>query len=85
MSLDVSPEIEAAVLERVRAGVYRSADEVLRAALHILGWAEGHPEGKRELLRHAVKAGADDAERGDLIEGDEIMRRMRERAQGDDR
>ena len=81
---DVSPEIEAAVLERVRAGRYRSAEEVLRAAIHILEWAERHPEGKRELLRHAVKAGADDAERGDVVPGEEIIRGMKERSAGED-
>ena len=83
MSLDVSPEIEAAVLERVESGVYHSVDEVLDTALHILSWAERHPEGKRELLRHALQAGADDEEAGNLIDAEEVFRKARERARGE--
>jgi putative addiction module CopG family antidote len=83
MSLDVSPELEAAVRKLVRSGVYHSADEVLETALHMLEWAEGHPDGKRELLRHALQAGVDDEDAGNLIDAEEVFRRARERARGE--
>lgn len=83
MTLDVSAGIEAAVQELVRSGVYHSVDEVLETALHILRWAEGHPDGKRELLRHALQAGVDDADAGNLIDAEEVFRKARERARGE--
>ena len=83
MSIDASPEIEAAVLELVASGEYPSVDEVLETALHILRWAQDHPEGKRELLRHALQAGVDDEDAGNLIDAEEVFRRARERARGE--
>jgi len=84
MSLEIDPSLEAVILERVRSGIYRSADEALWLAVHLLVWAEGDPAGKLQLLRLATQAGIDDSEAGDVIRGDEVARRMRERARGDD-
>lgn len=83
MSLDVSPELEAAVRKLVQSGVYHSASDVLEMALHMLEWAEGHPDGKREMLRHALQAGVDDEDAGNLIDAEEVFRRARERARGE--
>ena len=60
----VSPEVEAAVLQRVRSGVYRDSDEVLTLAMQLMEWAENDPTGKRQLLRFAIGAGIADAEAG---------------------
>ena len=84
MSLEVPPDVEAAVLQRVGTGLYHTADEVLRAAMHVLAWAETDAAGKLQLIRRAIQAGIDEAERGELVKGEEVAREMRELARGDD-
>jgi Arc/MetJ-type ribon-helix-helix transcriptional regulator len=60
----VSPEIEAAVLQRVGSGVYRDADEVLTLAMQLMEWAENDPTGRRQLLRFANRSRDADSEAG---------------------
>jgi antitoxin ParD1/3/4 len=81
--LVVPSHLEPAVLERVRSGVYRSPEAVLERALQLLAWAENDSEGKRQLLRLALQAGIDDSEAGDVFDGEEVIREMRERARGE--
>ena len=82
MPLEVPPQVETIIQERVRSGVYRSPEEVLELAVQLLVWAEGDPVGKRQLLRLAIQAGIDDAEAGDVFDGVDVIREMRERARG---
>lgn len=83
MTLEVPADLEAAIEERVRAGLYRAPDEVIRAALRLLAWAENDPAGKRELVRLANQAAVEGAERGDDIPGDELARWMRDHVRGE--
>jgi predicted transcriptional regulator len=39
--------------------------------------------GKRQLLRLAIQAGIDDSEAGDVFDGEDVIREMRERARGE--
>lgn len=75
--LVVTREAINALLQRVRAGVYASADDVLRSALRALEWAENDPAAKARLLRHAVEDGDLDAAQDQLIPADEVFRRAR--------
>jgi putative addiction module CopG family antidote len=83
MALEVPSDVESAVRQRVESGVYHSADEVLRMAIHALAWAEQDPAGKLHLLRAAIRAGVDEAERGDLIPGDEVFGPKRKPSPGE--
>jgi predicted transcriptional regulator len=78
----VPPEVEAAVLERVRSGVYHTADQVLTLAIQMLTWAENDPAAKRQLLKFALAAGIADADAGRTISGEEVIEEMRARARG---
>jgi len=70
-------------MERVRSGGYHSPEAVLERALQLLAWAENDAEGKRQLLRLAIQTGIDDSEAGDVFDGEEVIREMRERARGE--
>jgi len=80
MSLDVSPELEAMVLKRVREEFYHSADDLLATALHVLTWAEGRADGKREILKYKLQAGIDDEEAGKMADADEVFRSLKNRS-----
>lgn len=83
MALAVPSDVEALVEERVASGVYHSADEVLRMAMHALAWAEQDPRAKLHILRAAIQAGLDEADRGELIPGDEVFGQKRKPAPGE--
>lgn len=80
--LVVSRESAAEMLERVRAGLYSSTDDVFSSAIFALGWTENHPLGRVELLKHAVRKGSEDADAGRVIPAEEVFRRARERLGG---
>lgn len=63
--LAVSAELEAAVITLVEDGFYHSAEDLLESALHILTWAENHPDGQRELQRYFASLSRRD---GNVIE-----------------
>lgn len=50
------------VEEQVKAGIYQSADEVVAAALRLLG-----REGKLQALRSFIQEGMDDLEAGRVV------------------
>jgi antitoxin ParD1/3/4 len=79
MSLNVPPEFERAVLERVQSGHYDSTDEVFAACLHALALWEAEQEAKLEALRREVKIGLDQADRGQVVDGHEAFARARAR------
>src|SRR5215212_7633430 len=75
--LVVAREAINPLLQRVRAGVYASAGDVLSSALCALEWAENDPAAKTRLLKHAIEAGDLDAEQDQLIPAEEVFTRAR--------
>ena len=67
----LTPEIEQLVQQHVDGKEFRSADDVLRAALHLFQQYQTH-----RLLRRDVKEGFDQIERGEAIalEDDQALR-----------
>jgi antitoxin ParD1/3/4 len=70
MPLPIPPEFERAVLERVRSGMYDSADEVLFACLKALEREEHDHEAKLERLRQDLDVAIEEAARGEVIDGE---------------
>jgi len=66
MSIQVAPEIEADIQERVERGPYPDADAVIKEALRALDARE-----RKETLRALIQEGLDEAARGELIEMDD--------------
>jgi antitoxin ParD1/3/4 len=77
MSLNIPPEFERAVLERVESGAYQSTDDVLKACLEGLTLLEADIADESEWLRREVQIGIDEADRGELIPGDEALASIR--------
>src|SRR5688572_17605817 len=97
MTIKLTPEHERYVRELLEAGRYPDEDTVVQAALAALKLEDvvvpdipGGVPWTPETLRAAVKVGAEQAERGEFVEGDaeSIMRRVhqqlaRDRSQQD--
>lgn len=55
-NVSLTPDLEAFIEERVACGRYRSASEVVRAALRLLEDAECRRDRKRKALQPATPA-----------------------------
>jgi antitoxin ParD1/3/4 len=77
MSLNIPPEFERAVLERVESGAYASTDDVLKACLQALALLEGDIAEDHEWLKREIQIGIDEADRGEVIPRDEAIASMR--------
>lgn len=82
MSLNIPPEVERAIRERVESGQYPSADDVLRAAMQALDWAEAEYENRLEALRRDIDEGIADLERGDVVSQEEVTAWLEARLRG---
>jgi antitoxin ParD1/3/4 len=79
MSLNVPPEFERAIRERVESGAYASEADVFAACLKALAEWEDVQRAKYEKLRGEIQAGIDQLDRGEGIDGEEALQRIRAR------
>jgi antitoxin ParD1/3/4 len=78
-NINLTPELDRYVAERIESGQYANASEVLRAGLRALELTEREDGIKFEALRAAVLAG----EESGVADGDvmsEVRERIRRRA-----
>jgi antitoxin ParD1/3/4 len=73
MNVSLTPELERFIGGLVESGRYRSASEVVRAAVRLLEDREREREVKLEALRTAVGEGLEELERGDGVPGDQVF------------
>jgi antitoxin ParD1/3/4 len=73
MNVSLTPELERFIGGLVESGRYRSASEVVRAAVRLLEDREREREVKLEALRNAVGEGLEELERGDAVPGDQVF------------
>ncbi|MFO0388172.1 MAG: type II toxin-antitoxin system ParD family antitoxin [Alphaproteobacteria bacterium] len=78
MNVSITPELEKFVYAQVKTGMYNSASEVIREALRLLAERNELRRKRIEQINHEIQIGLDQAERGELISGDEVKRRMAE-------
>ncbi len=62
--------IEQLVEEQLRSGKYKSRDEVLGEALRVLKARDA----ERERIRNRIQDGLEAADRGELVDGDTVVR-----------
>lgn len=69
MNVNLTPELERLVQEKVQSGLYNNQSEVVRAALRVFFEVERKREAHLEYLRAAVAEGIEQADRGELLDG----------------
>ncbi len=73
MNVSLTPELEEFVAQLVEAGRYRSASEVVRAAIRLLQDREAERSAKLDALRGTIDAGVEELDRGDGASADEVF------------
>jgi Arc/MetJ-type ribon-helix-helix transcriptional regulator len=71
MQLNVPPDLETLINKRLSSGGYASAEDVVRRALEAQDAEESLTDEERRALSCHIEEGYLQAERGELIEGDQ--------------
>ena len=83
MALFLPPELQQFAARQIASGKYTSLDEIFLAGLQALAEREQVYQGRFEALRSEILLGADEAERGELLDAsleiDAIRQRLRSR------
>ena len=85
MAIDLKPEQQRVIDLAVRSGAYQNPDEVLDQAFEIIREQlqfEDWMTEQRETVAAHIETGFAQAERGELIDGDEVFSNLLERRSG---
>ena len=90
MNVNLTPELEKLVRDKVESGRYESAGDVVRDALRFLEERDQVRQVQTQELRKKIDKGLESLERGEGVDGDEFfdalereereLRRKRKRA-----
>jgi antitoxin ParD1/3/4 len=78
VNISITPELDTFLQNRVESGRYQTTSEVVREALRLLERHEQEREEAFHQLKAKLERGAGQAERGELIDGDEVFDELRE-------
>ena len=87
MNVSLTPELEQLVHEKVKTGRYLSASEVVREALRLLEERDKRSltprayrirEARLFTLRSEITVGIEQGNKGEVIDGEEVFRELRE-------
>jgi len=78
MNVSVGKDFEEFVKGKVASGDYASVSEVVRDGLRLLKEKELLLEARLQSLRGEIQKGIDQADNGELLDGEEVMNKLRE-------
>ena len=70
MNISLTPELESYIQSKVSEGFYHSSSEVVREGLRLLVEQDELKKKRLELLNKEIQLGLDQANSGQLIDGD---------------
>lgn len=78
-TIHLKPELQALIQKDVQRGPYASVDEFVERAVELLHEQEEWVAENRAEIAAQVEHGFEQAERGELIDGEEAVRQLRQR------
>ena len=78
MNVSLTPELEQFVQSRVASGRYQTAREEVREGLRLLEEREQTRESALEGLRAKIRRGIEQADRGEVLDGDTVFEEIRQ-------
>jgi antitoxin ParD1/3/4 len=76
LNVSLTPELDRFVHERVATGRYQTASEVVREGLRLLENQEREREAALASLKAKLERGAAQADRGEFIEPDAVLKKI---------
>jgi antitoxin ParD1/3/4 len=80
MNVNLGPVFDEFVSEMLDSGLYQSQSEILREGLRLLKEREEERRLRLAELRKQVTLGAKQADRGELVDGDQVFAQIRRRS-----
>lgn len=82
MNLSLTPELERAIVEKVKSGRYQSLDEVVLEGLRLLEERDRALDEQRlEELRQKIAVGREQIAKGQVTDGEIVFERLRAKIQ----
>jgi antitoxin ParD1/3/4 len=78
MTIELKPEVEALIQRRLDSGEFLSPEEVIERALEFFAIEEDWLATNRGEIASHIQEGWDEAERGELIDGNDVRTEMAE-------
>ena len=78
LTVDVPPQLEAMIREKVETGHYASASAVVAEALRLMQERDAAAADRLEALRRNVAAGLADLDAGRTVDADIVFAELRE-------
>ncbi|MHC4955741.1 MAG: type II toxin-antitoxin system ParD family antitoxin [Planctomycetota bacterium] len=78
MNVSLTPELEALIQEKVASGLYNNQSEVVREALRLLVEQDRMRELHAAKLRAALAESLAQADRGETLDGEQVVREMQD-------
>ena len=78
VNISITRELDAFLQSRVKSGRYQTTSEVVREALRLLERQEQDRSEAIHQLKAKLQKGAGQAERGELVAGEEVFNELRE-------
>jgi len=73
MNVSLTPELERYINEKVEAGSYRSASEVVRESVRLMQRVEEDRAARLAALRRDINEGIAQLDRGEGIDGEQVF------------
>lgn len=81
MNISLTPEQEQFVQSTVKKGRYSSASDVVHAALRLLEEREIERSQRLDELRKEIAIGIEHSDRGEVFDGEEVLKELRSEIQ----
>ena len=85
MPIRLTPEFEQLIENKVKLGPYKSASEVIAEALRLLEQRDRIFTDNKDAVRAKIEQGWQSAQRGVLLDGDEVFDRIDAELEGRER
>lgn len=79
MDISLTPYFEKVVKQKLDSGLYNSVSEVIHEALQLLDERDYLQTRRLEALRNDIAAGIEQADKGDLIDGQTVFEELRQK------
>ena len=77
MNVNLTPELEKLIQQKVRSGLYNNHSEVVREALRLMAARDRAQESHIVRLKEALAQGIAQADRGELVDLEDVDARVK--------
>ncbi len=82
MKVSLTPELEELIQEKINSGQYTSVSEIIAEGLRLLDERDKLKAARLAELKEKIREGIEAADRGELIDGEEVFAELEDEIRG---